>query len=199
MKESPDSDLYAVRVEVLSLLEEQASKGEIDLFYGDESGVSEQGYSPYGWQFKDEKVSIPATHGQQLNCFGILSRDNQLHFKTTTQTINTAFLIAFFDEFVLKMNNISVVALDNAKIHKSIAFKERCEYWQKRGLYFVYLPPYSPHLNIIEKLWHELKQRWIKPEDYSSFETLIYAVQLALLEVGKDLKINFKSFEFVPK
>lgn len=199
MKESPDSDLYAVRVEVLSLLEEQASKGEIDLFYGDESGVSEQGYSPYGWQFKDEKVSIPATHGQQLNCFGILSRDNQLHFKTTTQTINTAFLIAFFDEFVLKMNNISVVALDNAKIHQSKAFKERCEYWQKRGLYFVYLPPYSPHLNIIEKLWHELKQRWIKPEDYSSFETLIYAVQLALLEVGKDLKINFKSFEFVPK
>ena len=199
MKESPDADLYAVRVEALSLLEEQASKGEIDLFYGDESGVSEQGYSPYGWQFKDEKVSIPATHGQQLNCFGILSRDNQLHFKTTTQTINTVFLIAFFDEFVLKMNNISVVALDNAKIHQSIAFKERCEYWQKRGLYFVYLPPYSPHLNIIEKLWHELKQRWIKPEDYSSFETLIYAVQLALLQVGKDLKINFKPFEFVPK
>lgn len=199
MKESPDADLYTVRVEALSLLEEQASKGEIDLFYGDESGVSEQGYSPYGWQFKDEKVSIPATHGQQLNCFGILSRDNQLHFKTTTQTINTVFLIAFFDEFVLKMNNISVVVLDNAKIHQSIAFKERCEYWQKRGLYFVYLPPYSPHLNIIEKLWHELKQRWIKPEDYSSFETLIYAVQLALLEVGKDLKINFKPFEFVPK
>lgn len=180
-------------------MEKQAEKGQIDLFYGDESGISEQGYCPYGWQFKDEKVSIPVSHGQQLNCFGILSRQNELHFKTTTENINTDFLIAFFDEFVLKLRNTSVIALDNAKIHQSKAFKKRCEYWQKRGLFFVYLPPYSPHLNIIEKLWHELKQRWLKPEDYKSFDTLIYAVQLALLEVGNGLNINFSPFKFYPK
>ena len=69
----------------------------------------------------------------------------------------------------------------------------------KKGLFIVYLPPYSPHLNIIEKLWHELKQRWLKPEDYMSFEVLTYAVQLALMAVGSELNINFSSFNFLYK
>ena len=129
----------------------------------------------------------------------MLSRQNELHFKTTVQSINTDFLIAFFDNFVVNLDKHTVVVLDNAKIHQSKAFKERCEYWQKKGLFFIYLPPYSPHLNIIEKFWHELKQRWIKPEHYNSFETLSYAVHLALMAVGTDLKINFSPFNFVSK
>ncbi len=63
----------------------------------------------------------------------------------------------------------------------------------------MYLPPYSPHLNIIEKLWHELKQRWLRPEDYFSFETLRYALQLALLAVGSELNISFSPFNYVAK
>jgi transposase len=184
---------------VIEVLEKQAENQQIDLFYADESGISEQGYCPYGWQFKDEKVTIPASHGQQINCFGLLSRQNQLHFKTTTASINTEFLITFFDELVIKLIKPTAVILDNAKIHQSKAFIKRCEYWQEKGLFFVYLPPYSPHLNIIERLWLELKQRWIKPEDYQSFETLAYAVHLALMAVGKDLNINFKSFNAITK
>ena len=138
-------------------------------------------------------------HGQQINCFGLLSRQNELHFKTTLQAIDSHFLIAFFDAFVLKLNKLTVIVLDNAKIHKSKAFQQRGDYWQKRGLFIVYLPPYSPHLNIIEKLWHELKQRWLKPEDYKSFETLTYAVQLALMAVGSELNIDFSPFNFVSK
>lgn len=188
--------MYAVRAETIAVLEKQAQDDRLDLYYGDESGVSEQGYSPYGWQFKDEKASVPVGHRRQINCFGLLSRQNELHFKTTTRSIDTAFLIAFFDEFVLKLTRYTVVVLDNAKIHQSKAFKERCMYWEKRGLFIVYLPPYSPHINIIEKLWHELKQRWLRPEDYFCFDTLAYAVQLALWAVGSELKIEFNPFNY---
>lgn len=134
-----------------------------------------------------------------MNCFGLLSRQNELHFQTTTQSIDTNFLITFFDNFILKIRKNTVVVLDNAKIHQSKSFKERCKYWQELGLFIVYLPPYSPHLNIIEKFWHELKQRWLKPEDYFSFETLTYALQLALMAVGQKLNIDFKPFNFISK
>jgi transposase len=184
---------------VLSILEQQSQDGLIDLYYGDESGVSEQGYCPYGWQFKDEKVTIPVTHGQQINCFGLLSRQNELHFKTTPQSINTDFLIAFLDEFVLKITKNTVIVLDNAKIHQAKAFKQRCEIWKEKGLFIVYLPPYSPHLNIIEKMWHELKQRWLKTEDYQSFDKIVAAVNLALSAVGSELFINFNPFNLVSK
>ena len=143
----------------------------------------------------DEKVSIPASHGQQINCFGLLNRQCKFHFQTTTNSIDSSFIIAFFDKFVIKLDKITVIILDNAKIHQSNAFKKRIEYWQNSGLFFVYLPPYSPHLNIIEKLWHELKQRWISPNDYASFESLQYALQLALMAIGTQLSINFSPFK----
>jgi transposase len=56
------------------------------------------------------------------------------------------------------------------------------------------LPPYSPHLNIAERLWKELKDRWLKPADYYSAENLFYTVNLALTAVGKELFINFSEF-----
>jgi len=194
VQQQPDSALEAVRRETLELLEQQAVNQSIDLYYADETGVSQQGYCPYGWQFKGEQVAIPVSHGQQLNCFGLISRSNRFHFKTTTKTINTHFLIEFFNTFALGLVKPTVVVLDNAKIHHAKLFKERYMYWQTKGLFFIYLPPYSPHLNLIEKCWHELKQRWLRPDDYASFEQLAYAVQLALMAVGVDLFINFKPY-----
>lgn len=57
-----------------------------------------------------------------------------------------------------------------------------------------YLPPYSPHLNIIERLWKELKARWIRPEDYLSADDLFYAVNNCLNQVGDKIKTNFKQY-----
>ncbi|MCP4443190.1 MAG: hypothetical protein GY810_30155 [Aureispira sp.] len=45
---------------MLSLLEQQSQENLIEIFYGDESSVCETGYVPYGWQFDDEQVFIPA-------------------------------------------------------------------------------------------------------------------------------------------
>lgn len=197
MKGCPDPELYKVRIEMLELLEKQAQKGDIDLFYGDESKVCEQGYVPYGWQFKDEKVSIPSMHGQSLNCFGLLSRQNELIFSTTTQAITTDFVIDTLERLSLKLSKPTVIVLDNAKVHTSRKVKKRLKYWQNRGLYIFYLPPYSPHLNIIERLWRELKTRWLKPEDYLTAHSLFLATYFALAAVGKDLFINFKNFNII--
>lgn len=123
-----------------------------------------------------------------------MARNNTFKYKITTENINSIFLIDFFNEFVIDLKKPTVIVLDNAKIHHSKAFKSWIKYWQDRGLFFVYLPPYSPELNIIEKLWFELKQRYIKPEDYTTFESLLYALKLVLMTVGNDIKINFKQF-----
>lgn len=191
----PNPELYQIKKEALGLLEKQSQNGHIDLFYGDESQVSEQGYVPYGWQFANEQVAIPVAKGRSLNCLGLLSRDNNLIFKTTQETINADFVLSFFEQFSAQITKPTVVVLDNAKIHVARKIKERLPYWQKRGLYIFYLPPYSPHLNIIERLWKELKQRWLRPQDYQSPENLFYHVFLALSSVGYQLNINFSKFD----
>lgn len=183
-----------MRKEALGLLEAQSDAGHIDLFYGDETQVSQQGYVPYGWQFEDEEVFIEATKGRALNCLGLLSRANQLFSKTTEKSITAAFVLEVLDAFSLNIRKHTVVVLDNARIHTAHKIKERLGIWQKRGLYIFYLPPYSPHLNIVERFWKELKQAWIKPEDYQSADSLFYAVDRIFANVGKELLLNFNPF-----
>ncbi|MDE5877469.1 MAG: transposase [Muribaculaceae bacterium] len=63
--------------------------------------------------------------------------------------------------------------------------------WEKRGLYLFFLPPYSPHLNIVETLWRMLKGQWIQPTDYVSTDNLFYAVNRTLAGLGFTHFINF--------
>jgi transposase len=183
--------LYQVRKEGLSILEKLAQNKDIDLFYGDETRFSEQGYVPYGWQFDDEDVAIEVCKGKALNCFGILSKDNEFMCKTTTSTINSDFVIEFLDRLSFLISKFTVIVLDNASIHTSKKFKNLLEIWQQRGLHIFYLPPYSPHLNSIERLWKEIKEGWIKPSDYATADDLFYAVNRICQTIGKELKIDF--------
>lgn len=193
-KGKPNPELYKVRKASLALLEQQSQLGMIDLYYGDESQVSETGYVPYGWQFEDEDVFIEVAKGKSLNCFAMITRASKLIFSTTSDSITSNYIRNQLDEFSFEIRKTTVVVLDNARIHTARKIKERLRYWQQRGLYIFYLPPYSPHLNICERLWKELKARWIKPKDYQSSDSLFYAVQLVLNAVGKDLLINFSDY-----
>lgn len=180
----------------MSLLEKQSEIGNIDLLYGDETKISQEGYVPYGWQFDDEKVVIESTKGRSINCFGLLSRSNQFFYKTTEKNINANFIIETLDAFSLSIKKPTVVVLDNARVHTARKVKQLFQIWQNRGLYIFYLPPYSPHLNIIERLWKEFKEGWLKPTDYQSAEHLFYAVNRICAAIGKTLFLNFSQFKF---
>ncbi len=156
--------------------------------------VSEEGYVPYAWQFSDEDVTIEVAKGYSINCFALLSRSNEIIYRTTEQTISADFVIEQFERLSMSITKPTVIVLDNARIHTARKVKERIKDWQNRDLYIFYLPPYSPHLNIAERLWKELKSRWLKPADYCTTENLFYTVNLALATVGKELFIKFSEF-----
>ena len=63
--------------------------------------------------------------------------------------------------------------------------------WEKWELFPIFLPPYSPHLNIAETLWRILKGKWLRPVDYLSTDALLYATNRALAAIGAGIKINF--------
>lgn len=194
-RSKPDADLYQVRKETLALLEAQSERGLIDLYYGDESQVSEVGYVPYGWQFADERVHVATGRGRSMNYFGLLSRSNEFFYERSEKAITSSFVLEQLDSFSLRLDKPTVVVLDNARIHTAKKIQDRLALWQRRGLYVFYLPPYSPQLNIIERLWKELKARWLRPCDYENAEALFYATELALSAVGTTLKINFSAFK----
>jgi transposase len=116
---------------------------------------------------------MPRTHGYSLkgrrclgthhwgakgrtNVIGALMAGALLTVSLFETTINTEI----FDEWVIqdllpKLPNKSVVILDNATFHKGIKMKTAL---QKAGHTLLYLPPYSPDLNPIEKKWAQAKK-----------------------------------------
>jgi len=171
-----------------------SEQGLIDLYYGDESHVCSEGYVPYGWQFPNEEVYVPSQRGFRLNIFGLISRKNKCFWTTSQESITTKFVVQFFDNMSFSIHKNTFIVLDNARIHTSKQFQERLKYWQNRGLYIFYLPPYSPKLNIAETLWRVLKNDWMRPEDYFENDKIAYAANRCLANVGTILNINFSKF-----
>jgi transposase len=181
-------------VEGLRELEQLSRLKLIDLYYGDESRVSMEPCVPYGWQFAGEEVFMPSAKGAGLNCFALLTRANDLLFETTRQRITSQLIVEQLERLSFSIRKLTVVVLDNARVHTSQRVQERRPFWQQRGLFIFYLPPYSPHLNLAERLWRKLKYEWLQPTDYATTDCLFYQVRQALAAVGTSLRIRFSEF-----
>ena len=109
-----------------------------------------------------------------------------------TGSINSKITIELFDKFADRINNTpTIVILDNASIHTSKLFKSNIEKWEKMGLHLLYLPPYSPELNLIEILWIEMKYRWFNLNAFAFFEKLWEHIEKLLNDFGVKYDIKF--------
>ena len=175
-------------------MERLSRQGLLDVFYADESRVCSEGYVPYGWQFPDVADYMPVERGYHLNLWGLLSHDNRLHGVSTTQNIDAAFIFNRLVELSFRLCKPTVVVLDDASIHKARLIQQQLPYWEQRGLYLLYLPTYSPHLNLAETLWRKLKKEQLDPLNYATKDSLFYAVNTCLSHLGQSWLINFSDF-----
>lgn len=172
--------------------------GMIELFYGDESGFWQNPVVSRAWQFVGEEIRLLPEKGKRLSVFGVLNRNCEGQFFSSQKTIKTEFVIECLEEWMkAKSDKPRVLVLDNARIHRSKKMQEKLAEWEEKGFYIFNLPPYSPHLNIIEILWRRIKYEWLKPEDYASFETLTEAIKEILSNLGAEYKVNFQDRIFI--
>jgi len=102
-------------------------------------------------------------------------------------------VIDVFNNFVKTLTKKTLVVLDNASIHTSKKFKANLINWKKKGLIIFYLPPYSPHLNIIEILWRFMKYTWIEYKAYFSYKNFKDYISKIFSKYGKEYMIHFKN------
>ncbi len=179
--------------EALSELSALAAAGLIEVYFGDESGFWQNPVIAGAWQFAGEEIRIFPEKGKRLSVFGLSNADCEGKFWASEKTIKTGFIIDCLEEWLTeKGDKVRVLVLDNARIHRSQKMQEKLAEWEEKGFYIFFLPPYSPHLNIIEILWRKMKYEWLKPEDYASFEKLTEAIKEILSNPGEEYKINFQ-------
>ncbi len=72
-----------------------------------------------------------------------------------------------------------IVVLDNASFHRSLDVQDAIPELWKRGVYLYYLPPYSPELNPIERVFRTIKHYDLPERTYPTLSGLITAVEAA--------------------
>jgi hypothetical protein len=72
------------------------------------------------------------------------------------------------------------IALDNYGVHHSKPVKAALPKLEAIGVFFYYLPPYSPKLNRIEPEWHALKYDRLQDRSFTTGAALKAAVEAAL-------------------
>lgn len=133
---------------------------------------------------------IEAKRGKQLNVMAALLSTGEVfsakYWETTTADIFGGFL-GLLTQHVGKPIKLII---DNASIHRAKALKPVIEHLKMQGLTIYFLPPYSPELNKIERLWHKIKHTWMTPK-YRDSKTLEADVEEIFSNFGSKYCFDF--------
>jgi transposase len=128
------------------------------LIFLDESGVTTQMTRAYARASGGRRVheATPAGHWKILTILSALSLGGLLATMTIEQATDGDIFLAYLEQVLgPKLRPGDVVVMDNLSAHKVAGVEQLI---QAAGAELLYLPPYSPDLNPIEKAWAKLKQ-----------------------------------------
>ena len=180
-------ELFAQKLDELILLEE---KGELDLYFEDESWFNLIPCIPYGWQ--KETIEIPSTKSKSIKILAFLSRQGIVKGFEVEGQVNGEVFLEALERFAKTLTKRTLVVLDNASIHTCELVKNELERLKNEyQLECLFLPPYSPELNLIERFWRKMKYEWIPINAYQSFESLKQAVYSIFEQYESKYQINF--------
>jgi len=127
------------------------------LVFLDESGFRLGSPPHYGWAPVGTKSLGKATEAswRTMTMIGAVALDGWRSFVTVDAATDGDVFLAFVQQaLVLKLRPGDVVVMDNLATHKQSAVVKAI---RNAGADVLYLPPYSPEYNPIEKVWAKLK------------------------------------------
>jgi transposase len=155
------------------------------------------------WSFT--RLFVRAASGRQR--FNVLGAWNavtrELIALTNTTVVNTETMCELLREIAAqRLAGPITLVLDNARYQRNAIVQALAT---QLGITLLYLPSYSPNLNLIERLWKFIKRKELYGHYYPRFDEFRMAIQRCVSEVGtthrvalnKLMTLNFQTFENV--
>lgn len=163
-----DSEKQAAFMLKYNELKNSLKADEIILF-GDSVHPQHQTRLAYGWIKKGVRKGEKMTACQKrLNIIGAIELTTQHVEYKAVDWVNAESLKAFAEQLCAAYPTVSTIhlILDNAGYHKS---KEFLGFIETTKIKLHYLPPYSPNLNPIERLWKLMHENVTYNRYYEKF------------------------------
>ena len=183
---------------------EEMRAGHREVFFVDAAHFVWAAFLGYLWFWSRLFVSAPSGR-KRFNVLGAISaRTHQFVTVTNTTDINANSVC----ELLLAIAEIGfqvpvTLVLDNAKYQHAQMVKERAK---ELNIELLFLPAYSPNLNLIERLWKFVKKECLYSKYYESFDSFKEAIKNCLSHVGTEtyksqlktlLTLKFQTFKEV--
>ncbi len=129
------------------------------------------------------------------------TRDHDLVSVRTTGSVNAQTVCQLLDQIAHRYPGETItLVMDNARYQRNAAVREAAA---DLGIELLFLPPYSPNLNLIERVWRLVKSRALRNRYFPDFATFtlsidsfIDSLQTHNRHLLKSLVTeNFQSFE----
>jgi len=176
----PQLQLDFLTHELLPRLEE-AQKGERRVFFVDAAHFVLGAFLGMIWCFT--RIFIPSASGRQrYSVLGAVeTRNHDLVTIQTTGSVNAGTVC----ELILKLDKEYpgeelTLVMDNARYQYNAQVQELAE---RLKIELLYLPAYSPNLNLIERVWKLVKSKCLRNhyyEDFGSFRSAIDSFLVSL-------------------
>lgn len=153
------------------------------MVFFDECGANLAMTPAYAWSAKGERAysSAPKNWGDNITiAAGLRLSDGIVAPLQLKGSMDGDHFEAYLEQFLLpQMAPGQFLIVDNLGAHKTNAALEAC---RKAGVWLVFLPPYSPDRNPIEKAWSKLKAllRKAKARTMAAFEEALVAALRAI-------------------
>lgn len=149
------------------------------------------------------RIFIKAPSGRKR--FNVLGALNAITHEVITVTNDTYITAPQICKLLHKLADLGLaipitLVLDNARYQKCKVVQD---FANSLGIELLYLPPYSPNLNLIERLWKFVKKKCLSAKYYEEFAQFSSAIANCLdeahlkhkKELDSLLTLRFQTFE----
>jgi transposase len=166
-------------------LKEETDKKE-PIYFVDSVHPQYQTHLTYGWILKGERKLVPTTARQpRLNFMGGICLDNHHILYQQADTVDVDSIAGFLCH--LRKHHPGKYKIhiiwDNAGYHSDLALQE---FAKNLAIELHYLPPYSPNLNPIERLWKMMKEKVSANKYYENFNDFTEATLNFFKNIGRN-------------
>ena len=179
---------------------EQAEAGERRVYFLDASHFVWGSFADYCWSFQRVWTHSACGRKRHIVLGALDAIDKSVRCIHTDGTINSETVASLLIDLRIahRYEPISVV-LDNVPYHRSSMVREVAICM---GIELVYLPPYSPNLNLIERLWKWVKKQALSNATYQTYDEFKQAIQSCIQRATGEnretirtlLSLNFQFF-----
>lgn len=179
-----DPDKQRNFIEEYEGIKQKAGKNE-PIYFADSAHPQHQTRLAYGWIIKGERKTI-ATTGRQyrFNVMGAICLSDHSVIYQQSDKVNELSIQSFLTKLRKQHPNNKKMHIiwDNAGYHRSAVVQS---YAKSLRIEIHYLPPYSPNLNPVERLWKLMHEQVTYNQYYETFKDFTGAIKHFFRHISK--------------